>query len=75
MWTETSAPAQQWTGIASSADGSRLTAVFNDDAFGNCSGIFVSTNSGATSNQANIQSNFGHHIVSSPDGVELYQPL
>jgi len=40
-WTLTSAPITNWTCVASSADGNRLVAVYS-------SGIYTSTNSGAT---------------------------
>src|SRR5882762_8109222 len=46
-WAQTSAPSGLWSGVASSADGSKLVAAarFTDTGF-NPSGIYVSTNSG-----------------------------
>jgi hypothetical protein len=60
-WTKTGAVNDEWTSVASSADGTRLAAVsFN---------IFLSTNSGATWTKANSAPSSA--IASSSDGTRL----
>ncbi|MGO9704396.1 MAG: WD40/YVTN/BNR-like repeat-containing protein [Limisphaerales bacterium] len=65
-WTQTSAPTNYWTSVASSADGTKLVAAAKND------GIWVSTNSGDTwiqTSAPNYQD--GYSIASSFDGTKL----
>lgn len=64
-WTQTSAPVTNWTGIASSADGTKLVAVADRG------GIWVSTNSGATWTQTSAPQSGWFRVASSADGARL----
>jgi hypothetical protein len=71
-WNRTSAPLTNWTGIASSADGTKLAAVW--DSYNGSSwsgGIYLSTNSGGTWTQASVPSSNWNCIASSADGTKL----
>jgi hypothetical protein len=66
-WMQTGAPGENWIGIVSSADGSKLVA-------GAVGGIFCSTNAGltwASNNNANTPNIFAPLIASSADGNKL----
>ena len=66
IWTQTGAPSQGWSSIASSADGTRLAAG------GQLSGgnsTFVSTNAGLTWTES--LTNWGGQIISSTNGSKL----
>src|SRR5580692_604380 len=66
-WVQTSAPAQNWNSIASSADGSKLVAVVYSGG-----GIYTSTNSGTTwAQQTNALSENWALVASSADGNKL----
>jgi hypothetical protein len=68
-WTLTAAPGYEWWGIASSADGTILTAVVN--SFGN-SPVYISTNSGVTWARTIAPTNQSWTFVaSSADGTKL----
>jgi photosystem II stability/assembly factor-like uncharacterized protein len=62
-WTPTSAPAYNWSCLASSADGRKLVV-------GNYSGgqIYVSTNFGSTWTSANSPTNYWNAVACSADG-------
>jgi hypothetical protein len=66
-WMLTSAPRQDWSSIASSADGSKLVAVSSSSP----GGIYVSANSGETWSQGNAPSNAWNSVASSADGAKL----
>lgn len=67
-WNLTSAPINQWSAIASSADGTKLVAC-NDYNIGR---IYTSTNSGLTWTQTSAPSNsFWSAVTSSADGTKL----
>lgn len=63
-WTQTSAPTNSWSCVASSADGTKLVAVGSRS-------IFTSTNSGATWISNNVPSKIWNHVASSADGSKL----
>jgi hypothetical protein len=70
-WTQTGAPSQNWTAIASSADGNKLFAIVGGSYV-----FYASTNSGATwtaNNEPQAGSTYGSwsSIVSSADGSKL----
>src|SRR5271170_4579508 len=69
-WTQTSAPTNLWTCVASSADGSKLAAGEGNNNFYGL--IYVSTNSGLTWIQTSAPSNYWTSIASSADGNTLY---
>ena len=63
-WTLTSAPSNYWASVASSADGSKLVAA--------CStGVYASTDSGATWTLTSAPSNNWVSVASSADGTKL----
>jgi photosystem II stability/assembly factor-like uncharacterized protein len=64
-WTQTSAPSNSWTSVASSADGSRLVAVAAPGL------IYVSTNYGAAWALTVAPSNNWTSVASSADGSKL----
>ncbi|MDB6036067.1 MAG: hypothetical protein JWM16_6405, partial [Verrucomicrobiales bacterium] len=64
QFTRVSVPSNYWSGVASSADGSRLAAV-------NQGGIWLSTNSGATWTQSGAPAARWSSIASSADGSRL----
>lgn len=66
-WTQTSAPTNNWTSVASSADGSKLVAVAGDPD----GQIYTSTDSGATWGLAGAPSNNWWSVASSADGIKL----
>ncbi len=70
-WTQTSAPAHEWTSIASSADGTKLVATA--PAGGAFTGsIYTSTNSGGTWTSNNVPGlQQWRSVASSADGVNL----
>jgi hypothetical protein len=72
-WTLTSAPTNDWSAIAASADGSKLIAAAGGAEFNRrLSPIYLSTNSGATWFQATAPSNFWSSLASSADGTNLF---
>jgi photosystem II stability/assembly factor-like uncharacterized protein len=65
-WTQTSAPSNYWSYVASSADGSKLAAVADDG------GIYISTNSGTTWLLTSAPTYYNWNCVaSSADGITL----
>jgi hypothetical protein len=73
-WSETGAPLADWTGVASSADGTKLVAVCYAGAL-DLVGIYTSTNSGGTwqptSAPNDPDTNQWSAVASSADGVKL----
>ena len=71
-WIQTGAPSQNWTGVASSADGTRLAASASVTC-GVCplGGIYISADSGVTWNRTSAPSNLWSSIASSADGSRL----
>ncbi len=73
-WSETGAPEADWTGVASSADGTKLVAVCYAGAL-DLVGIYTSTNSGGiwqpTSAPNDPDTNQWSAVASSADGVKL----
>lgn len=65
IWTQTSAPSENWHSIASSADGSRL---FVASLYGD---IYTSTNAGQTWNPTGAPSTLWRAIACSADGTNL----
>jgi hypothetical protein len=65
-WTATSAPATNWSSVASSADGSKLVAAVNGGL------IYTSTNSGSTWVATSAPTNFWRTVASSADGARLF---
>src|SRR5690242_13112224 len=63
VWTGTSAPGDYWQAVASSADGSKLVAAG--------SGIYTSTNYGATWTLTQAPTGYWKAVASSADGVKL----
>ena len=69
-WTQTSAPNDNWTSIASSADGSRLVAAAG--VYGGDGLIYISTNSGTTwMPSTNAPTELWECVASSADGTKL----
>jgi hypothetical protein len=66
-WTQTSAPNLNWSSIASSADGTKLTGT----AYEYGGGIYISTNSGAAWTQTGAPNLNWSSIASSTDGIKL----
>jgi len=65
-WTVSTAPnTLNWYGIASSADGAKMAAVFS------AGGVYTSTDSGKTWGQANSTSRQWRGVASSADGIKL----
>jgi hypothetical protein len=64
-WTPTTAPANGWSSVTSSTDGTRLTAA------GSPEGIYVSTDSGATWMQASAPGEVWSSVASSADGNKV----
>ena len=64
-WNSNNVPILSWTGVASSADGSKLVAVAYN---GN---IYTSTNSGSTWTSNNVSSELWTGVASSADGGKL----
>ena len=64
-WSATTSPGLSWTSLASSADGTRLTAT----VAGN--GVWTSTNGGGTWIQGNAPSNTWTSLAASADGTRL----
>ena len=73
-WTQTSAPSELWSGVASSADGTRLVAVarHGSTVWGETAGgIYVSTNSGDSWTQTSAPSEYWNSVAASADGTKL----
>ena len=69
-WTQTTAPTNEWSGIASSADGTKLVAAcFQYQPISTQEGVYVSTNSGLSWVQTSARS--GGAVASSADGTKL----
>src|SRR5439155_25629546 len=66
-WTQTSAPSNYWSSVASSADATKLVAV----SIGNSGSIYTSPGSGATWRQTSAPSNWWLSVASSADGSKL----
>src|SRR5436190_795884 len=64
-WTQTSAPITNWSGVASSADGSRLVAAVSGGR------IYTSTDSGAGWTATGAPSTNWSAVASSADGTKL----
>lgn len=70
-WTQTSAPANYWSCVASSADGTKLVAAIEDGYHG-INNIYTSTNSGATWLLTSAPTNYyWASVASSADGNKL----
>ena len=70
MWTQTSAPSNNWVSVASSADGSELVVAAT--LFNRGDGlIYVSTNSGVDWMPANAPTDSWTAVASSADGTKL----
>lgn len=70
-WTQTSAPTNYWSCVASSADGTKLVAGIQDGYHG-INNIYTSTNSGATWMLTSAPTNYAWACVtSSADGNKL----
>jgi hypothetical protein len=71
-WQPTTAPSNQWSSVASSADGSILVAAaaYNNSntAYGL---IFISTNSGASWHASGAPTNYWYSVAASADGTKL----
>jgi hypothetical protein len=68
-WGASSAPVLEWTGMASSSDGSKLIAVADSNSSGK---VYTSTNSGATwTRQTAAPAKNWNSVASSADGVKL----
>jgi len=74
-WQQTSAPNEPWVSVASSADGRKLVAVwssYDPVSYTWSSGIYTSTNSGATwTAQTNAPNEVWSVVASSADGTKL----
>lgn len=77
-WTQTSAPATNWTAVVSSADGTKLAAavyVPNNPLLPPANSIFISTNSGITWTPSGVDlGGLGwdwNYLASSMDGSQL----
>ena len=70
-WTQTSAPAQQWASVASSADGTKLVAVASDDGSVFGGSIYSSPDSGATWTQTSAPNEYWAAVASSADGSKV----
>src|SRR5205807_5165087 len=70
-WIQTSAPNQYWSGIASSADGTKLVGVVGDNNNLHPGQIYVSTNSGFTWSAAAAPTTNWLAVASSGDGTKL----
>jgi hypothetical protein len=74
-WTPAKAPPNNWTSVASSADGARLVAAAWDSASGKYVGqgaIYCSSDAGATWTQTSAPSNnYWSGVASSADGTKL----
>lgn len=68
-WTATSAPNDDWTSVASSADGTKLAAVVYTG--GGASLVYTSTNSGTTWMPTNSGFAYLVSVASSADGTRL----
>jgi hypothetical protein len=64
-WMQTSAPTNTWSGVASSADGTKLAATASGDF------IYTSTNSGSDWATTSAPSNSWAAVASSADGATL----
>lgn len=68
-WTQTSAPSNFWSAVASSADGTKLAAAASGD------GIYTSVNSGTTWTETAAPTGNWSALASSADGVKLVAAL
>ena len=66
-WTPTLAPSESWTAVASSADGSNLVAVANNEP----GAIFISPDSGVTWTNANAPVQAWTAVATSADGTQI----
>lgn len=64
-WKQTSAPINNWTSVASSADGFKLVAAASPG------GIYTSPDSGNTWSQTSVPANYVYFVASSADGCKL----
>jgi len=72
-WQQTSAPSNQWSCVASSADGATLVAAAAYNYSNSANGqIFVSTNSGTNWSATNAPTNFWYGVACSADGRRLW---
>jgi len=65
IWTQTTAPTNDWVSVASSSDGTKLVAVALRG------GIYTSTDSGLTWIQTSAQLDYWTSVASSSDGTKL----
>jgi photosystem II stability/assembly factor-like uncharacterized protein len=80
-WTQTTAPSDVWTSVASSVDGTRFVGVVGtsfDENVGEWLGggpIYTSADSGATWSRTSAPSNHWSSVASSADGTKLVAPM
>jgi photosystem II stability/assembly factor-like uncharacterized protein len=71
-WTQTSAPYENWSCVASSADGTKLVAVaFHQTSSPDAGMIYTSTNSGTTWITNDVPNEHWFSVASSADGTKL----
>ena len=71
-WTRTTAPANNWSSVTSSADGTKLVAVSLDDGAGDDEGsIYISLDSGVTWARTSAPANGWSLVASSADGTKI----
>ena len=70
-WTQTSAPEELWSYVASSADGTKLVASATDFLKPDSGMIYTSTNSGSTWITNDVPNDQWFSVASSADGTKL----
>jgi hypothetical protein len=70
-WTQSEAPSNYWTSVASSADGSVLAATANADGYFSSGPIFTSTDFGTTWTSNNVVGQQWTCIAMSADGNKM----
>src|SRR5438876_162512 len=70
-WTQTTAPSNYWTAVASSADGAKLIAVATEGTIHEKS-IYTSTNGGATWLSNSVPKDYWRAAACSADGSKLF---
>jgi hypothetical protein len=69
-WTQTRAPSNSWSSVASSVDGTKLVAAANL-IYGGDGLIYTSADSGATWTRTSAPSNYWSSVASSADGTKV----
>ena len=72
-WNQTTSPTQFWSGVACSADGTRMAAAAPASTMAGVlrGGIYTSIDAGASWTEANVPTNNWYSVASSADGVRL----